>query len=94
MWRLAAARLARLSCALVAEVQAEATLMLGTRSRETFSLVDPPAGQLFNPQQEIICDMPSAPEIWGRADTGAWCQEMHHRWILTNQSYVDQTIRQ
>lgn len=71
MWWLAAAPLSRVSSALVAEVQTEATLMLGARVEgggggKRKDLRKSPGSQLFNPGQDIICYMPSVHEIWGR----------------------------
>lgn len=70
MWWLAAAPLSRVSSALVAEVQTEATLMLGARveggEKKRKGLRKSPGSQLFNPGQDIICYMPSVHEIWGR----------------------------
>lgn len=64
MWWLAVGRLSDVSCALVAEVQTEPTLMLGATSAEKGHNKSP-GSQLFNPEQDIICSVPSVHEIWG-----------------------------
>lgn len=65
MWRLDAARLSRVSSALVAEVQAEANLMPRAKSGEK-GLSESSHGQSFNSEQAVICYMPSVCEIWSR----------------------------
>lgn len=80
---LAAARLSRFSSALVAEVQAEATLMLGAKSGGK-GLSESPGGQLFNSEQDIIWYMPSVHEIWGRVNTVVLCNSPKPRDLTYN----------
>lgn len=75
MWWLSAVCLSQLSSVLVAKVQTEATMMLGTTKGEKEreegkkeSSVKSPGGQLLNQGQDIICNMPSGHKIWGRAN--------------------------
>lgn len=89
MWWLAATRLSQVSSVLVAEVQTEATLMLGTTSGEKKKALSKfPAGQLFNPGQDVICYMPSAHKIWGSVNTvgtiNAQSTQLNQCWLKNN----------
>lgn len=76
LWWLAAACLSQVSSALVAEVQAEATLILRAKSGEK-GLSKSPSSQLFNSKQNIIYYLPSVHKIWGRVNTVV-LQAMHN----------------
>lgn len=78
LW-LAAACLRQVSSVLVAEVQAEVTLMLGAKSGGKKGLSKSPGGRLFTPEQDIICYKPSVREIWGRVNTVA----LYHKCAIT-----------
>lgn len=71
VWWLAAARLSQISGVLVAEVQAEATLMLGTASdKDRASVSSLLVNYSARGKKEFF--MPSVREIWGSINSVSW----------------------
>lgn len=71
VWWLAAARLGQISGVLVAEVQAEATLMLGTASdKDRVSVSSLLVNYSARGKKEFF--MPSVREIWGSNNSVSW----------------------
>lgn len=70
MQLLAAARLIQLSSVFVAEVQTQATLMLGTTGEEKISPKVPRVVSYSTPHK-INHYMPSVHHIWGKEKTSA-----------------------
>lgn len=68
MWWLAAIGLSQISIALMAEVQTMGSMILRAKNGKR-GLCKSPGSQLFNPEQDIICFMPSVLGIWGTVDT-------------------------